>query len=111
MFTSLPALLGFLRQPTTIAGISGLVTTFVAVTTHQMDIGAAVPIVAGSITAILMPDNTGAKTAVQSLATDVVKQVQTAKIDPMTDVQDTVAVVTNVAGISVPSASTTLNKG
>lgn len=67
------------RQPTTVAGLSAILGTFVALLLHQLSLGAALPLLAGGITSILLPDNSVAKQDAQSFARDVVADVITTK--------------------------------
>jgi hypothetical protein len=61
-------LLLWLRQPTTVAGISALFGTLLGVFTHQIGWGQALPLLAGAATSIILPDNSGAKAAAESVA-------------------------------------------
>jgi hypothetical protein len=59
------------RQPTTIAGFATLVGTLASVAMHQTSWLNAVPVIAGGLVAIILPDNTMAKSQAVSLATEV----------------------------------------
>jgi hypothetical protein len=62
----------WLQQPTSIAGVSALVGTVSAVLTHQLGWSQAVPLLAGALVSIAIPDNTAVKAAAETLAQDVV---------------------------------------
>ncbi len=65
----------WLRQPTTVAGISALLGTAVAVLLGQMSLAAAVPLVAGAAVSMVLPDNSGARQQATTLAQEVVAQI------------------------------------
>ncbi len=69
----------WLKQPTTVAGISGLIGTISALITHMIAHDGAWTLsaagVAGSITAILLPDNSALKSSVEKLAGDAIQAV------------------------------------
>lgn len=67
-------LTGWLRQPSTIAGLSGLVAIVCALLTGQIDWAQAAPLIAGAAVSIAMPDNTGARQAAQTLARDFTRK-------------------------------------
>jgi putative flippase GtrA len=58
----------WLKQPTTILGLSGLLTTLSAVLDHQITIANAVPFIVGSAVSMLLPDNSTVKNDAESLA-------------------------------------------
>ena len=62
----------WMQQPTSVAGVSGLVGVAVGVATHQLSpLQAAVPL-AAALVAILLPDNTQARADVVRLATEII---------------------------------------
>ncbi len=65
------SLLSWLRQPTTIAGISGLVATIAALATRQLTLAQALPLLAGASVSMALPDNTGARQAAETLASQI----------------------------------------
>ncbi len=54
-------LLNWVRQPTTVAGISAAFGTFAALLVHQVTWAQAVPLLAGAFMSIALPDNSLAK--------------------------------------------------
>ncbi len=68
-------LLAWVRQPTTVAGISAALGTLVAVLLGQMNLATAVPLLSGAVVSMVLPDNTGAKQQAVVLAQDIVAQV------------------------------------
>ena len=68
-------LLAWVHQPTSVAGISALFGTISAVALHQLSWAQAVPLLAGAVVSILLPDNTGAKDQAQALAGAIVSGV------------------------------------
>lgn len=67
----------WLRQPTTIAGISTFFGTVVALLCKQMSLTEAAPLLAGGLVSIVLPDNTAAKQQAEDLAKEVVAQPAT----------------------------------
>ena len=70
----------WLRQPTTVAGISAVIATVSALLMDQIAWAQAVPILVGSAVSMLLPDNTGAHEQAQQLASEIVTKI-TAKKD------------------------------
>ena len=70
----------WLRQPTTVAGISAVIATVSALLMDQIAWAQAVPILVGSAVSMLLPDNTGAHEQAQQLASEIVMKI-TAKKD------------------------------
>jgi hypothetical protein len=68
-------LLLWLQQPTSVAGVSALVGTLFAMMTQQIAWPQAVPLLAGALVSIAIPDNTSAKGAAETLARDVVSEI------------------------------------
>ena len=64
----------WLRQPTTVAGISTFFGTVVALFLKQMSLVEAAPLLAGGFMSIVLPDNTAAKQQAVDLVKDVVGQ-------------------------------------
>jgi hypothetical protein len=64
----------WLRQPTTIAGISTFFGTVVALLCKQISLAEAAPLLAGGFMSIVLPDNTAAKQQAEGLAKEVVGQ-------------------------------------
>ena len=58
----------WMHQPTTVAGISAVLGTFVALLMHQVTWAQAVPLFAGAAVSAILPDNSGAKQQAQLLA-------------------------------------------
>jgi len=65
----------WVRQPTTVAGISALLGTAVAVLLGQMSFAAAVPLVAGAAVSMVLPDNSAARQQVSTVAEEIVAQI------------------------------------
>ncbi len=59
------------RQPSTVAGISALCGTLAALVLHQLTLAQAIPLVVGSLASIILPDNSAARQAAQTLAQEV----------------------------------------
>ena len=58
----------WIQQPTTIAGVSALLGTVVALLMHQVTWVQAVPLLAGAAVSTILPDNSNAKQQAQLLA-------------------------------------------
>lgn len=58
----------FLRQPSTVLGLSTLAGLGTAFATGQLTWQGAVPAVAGALAAIALPDNAGAQAAIKDAA-------------------------------------------
>jgi hypothetical protein len=65
----------WLRQPTTVAGISALLGTAMALALGQMSFAAAVPLLTGAAISIVLPDNSVAKQQAAAVAQEIVAQV------------------------------------
>jgi hypothetical protein len=65
----------WLRQPTTVAGISALLGTGVALLLGQLTIAAAIPLLTGAVVSIVLPDNSAAKQQATVVAQDIVAQI------------------------------------
>ncbi len=62
----------WVRQPTTIAGFSAIFAAFCALYLKQLTWDQAIPVLAGAVVSIILPDNSGAQMQVRQLAVDVV---------------------------------------
>jgi len=107
---NIPAIL---KQPSTILGIAGVISTISAtvahVLTHDTTITLAAGVIAGSIVHIAMPDNTGAQSSIEKLVTDAVTaaaQKRLAAAMPML-VQDGLAVMASFTAPAAPVTVTT----
>ncbi len=69
----------WLRQPTTVAGISALIATVSALLMNQIGWVQAVPILVGSAVSMLLPDNTAAHEQAQQLASEVITKLASKK--------------------------------
>ncbi len=65
----------WLKQPSSVVGISALLGAVSALLAGQMDWMQAIPVIAGAVTAIALPDNSAAKGDAQALATAVMRQL------------------------------------
>ncbi len=65
----------WLRQPTTVAGISALLGTAVAVVLGQMSFAAAIPLLTGAAVSMVLPDNSVARQQAATVAQEIVAQV------------------------------------
>ena len=65
-------ILARLREPTTVTGLSALVGTAAGAMSGAMSWQAAVPLLAGGVVAIVLPDNTSAQAAIQHVTADMV---------------------------------------
>jgi len=63
------------RQPTTVAGISALVGTTVALVLKQMSLAAAMPLLTGAIVSIVLPDNAGATKQAEDITKTLVAEI------------------------------------
>ncbi len=57
----------FLRQPTTVGGLAALFGTLEAILSGQMNWQAALPLIAGALVSIVLPDNSGAKADAEAM--------------------------------------------
>lgn len=62
----------FVRQPSTVLGLSALIGTFTAFLTGQLTWQGAVPAIAGALAAVLLPDNSSAQAAVKEATAAIV---------------------------------------
>jgi len=65
----------WVRQPTTVAGISAALGTLVGLVLQQLSWGQAIPLLAGAVMSILLPDNTAAKAQAETLAATLAQKV------------------------------------
>jgi hypothetical protein len=94
----LAGFVAWLRQPTTVAGISAAVAAVVSLALGHGTLADEAPLLAGAVMAMILPDNTVAKAAAAALAKDVVAQVATGKVDIPTDVQGVLDLEKSVDG-------------
>jgi len=66
--------IAWLQQPTSVAGISALMGTLIALGLREMNWMQALPLLAGSIMSIALPDNAGAKADTIDLVQNFLKQ-------------------------------------
>ena len=108
----------WLRQPTTIAGLAGLVATAAGaiahVVTHDTTLALGVASIAGSAIAIAMPDNSTERTSVERLVSDTVTALVTrhfaSKVplltaDALAAVQAALSPATTPIAVSVATAA------
>jgi hypothetical protein len=67
------------RQPTTVAGFSALIAAISALVLKQLSLAQAIPVLAGALMSMVLPDSTGAQQQATSLATEVVSTFSTKK--------------------------------
>lgn len=65
----------WMQQPTSVAGISGVVGTLFAILLHQVSWPQAVPLLTGSLISILLPDNAAAKKSAEGLSQDIIAKL------------------------------------
>lgn len=70
------AFMTYLRQPSTVLGLSALIGTLTALLTGQISWQAAIPAIAGALAAIALPDNAGAQIAIKDAASAAVRAEQ-----------------------------------
>ena len=63
------------QQPTSVAGLATLFGTLSAVLMQHLSWGQAVPILAGALVSVALPDNTQAKAGAAALAAGVVTRL------------------------------------
>ena len=71
----------FLRQPSTVLGLSALLGTLTAVLTAQLTWQGAIPAIVGALAAIALPDDAGAQAALKDAAAAVIQARRTARCD------------------------------
>ena len=105
MNIKLTPVMSWVRQPSTVTGLSALAATAAGVLTGEMSVGTAIPVLVFSLVAMILPDNTAAQRDARKLAVDAVSLVHVgvtaAQIAP---VFDDLAVM---AGDVTSSSSTT----
>ena len=69
-------LIAWLRQPSSVAGISTIVGTAMGVLTGTVTWQIGVPLLAGALAAIVLPDNAGAKTTIEHATADLIAAEQ-----------------------------------
>lgn len=76
-------ILTWMRQPTSVAGLAAFIAALVALMSGQIDWRQAVPLLAGALTSIAVPDNTAGRPP----ATTVFKNVTTQTSDKLPGVK------------------------
>jgi hypothetical protein len=71
--------LAWLRQPTSVVGISTLFGTLSALITQQVSWGQALPLIVGGLASLALPDNAGAKAFTELLARAIATEIQQGK--------------------------------
>ena len=66
------ALRAWVRQPTSVAGLSALFGTFSALILHQISWVQAAPLLVGALVSIALPDNTVAKADAEGLTENLI---------------------------------------
>lgn len=66
--------IAWLRQPTTIGGLSGLVAAISALVTGQLTGAQALPIIAGALVSMALPDNTAARQTAEAIVKSLAAQ-------------------------------------
>ncbi len=69
----------WVRQPTTVAGISALIATISALVLQQLTWPQAIPVLVGAAVSMLLPDDTGARQQAQQIAGELVAKIGTMK--------------------------------
>ncbi len=64
------------QQPSSVAGVSGVIGTLFAILLHQVSWTQAIPLLTGSLISILLPDNAAAKTNAEGLSQDIVTKLR-----------------------------------
>jgi len=62
----------WLRQPTTVAGVSAIFGAVIALMLKQMSLVEVAPLLAGAAMSIILPDNSLAKQQAEALTRDIV---------------------------------------
>ncbi len=97
------SILAWLRQPTTIAGIAALVGDAIVVATGAVTWRLELPIAAGSVIAMAMPDNTAAAGLLVKMLRDVLAAIATRDAASiMAAVTDAEALLTAIEGAHAP---------
>lgn len=65
----------FIRQPTTLMGIATMVGTGVSLATHELSWAVALPLMAGAVVAIAIPEKPAVQADVQKAVTDGIAAV------------------------------------
>jgi len=68
-------IIDWLRQPTSIAGISTLIGILAGLIARQLTLPQAVPLLAGAISAVILPDNSGAGADAVSLSRVLIAKI------------------------------------
>lgn len=75
----------FMRQPSTVLGVSALIGTVTALLTDQITWQGALPALAGALAAVLLPDNNAAQVAIKGAAAAIVLAEQ-AVVEPPSNI-------------------------
>ena len=67
----------WVKQPTTVAGISAAIATVSALLLKQLNWVQAVPLLTGALTSMILPDNVGAQKQAEEIATEMVPKLRT----------------------------------
>jgi hypothetical protein len=69
------AILLWLQQPSSVAGISAIVGAISALALHQLTLAAALPLISAAVVSILLPDNAGATASAKALARELTEKL------------------------------------
>lgn len=72
----------FMRQPSTVLGVSTLIGTLAAFLTGEVSWQGMIPALAGSFAAIVLPDNSNAQAAIKNAATAIIVAEEAAVNSP-----------------------------
>jgi hypothetical protein len=90
--------IAFIRQPSTVLGLSALVGALTALLTGEITWQNAAPAIAGALAAIALPDNSGARSAIKDATVAVIAAEQAAVNTP--------AKPTSTVGVTKVTATT-----
>jgi hypothetical protein len=76
-------LIAWIRQPTTITGLSALAGTAMGVATGSVKWPVALPLSVGSLVAMVLPDNSAAVQASRAATTDLLTLTESLRIKPV----------------------------
>ncbi len=69
----------WVRQPTTVAGISAVIATISGLLLKQLSWEQAIPLLVGSAVSMVLPDDSAARQQAQHLADEMVTTIRTTK--------------------------------
>jgi hypothetical protein len=69
---TLTQIVTWLRQPTSVAGISALLAVATGMASHQLTLAQGLPVLIGAVVSIVLPDNTAMKTDAIALSQDLI---------------------------------------